>query len=54
MQERKKERKKEQEQEQEESAYTLALTNSADPLCVAMTLKKGNRKTCDFTLISSH
>ena len=46
----KKERKKEQ--EQEEWAYTLALTDSADPLCVTVTLKIGNRKTCDFTLIS--
>ena len=38
----KKERKKEQ--EQEESAYTLALTDPADPLCVTMTLKIGNEK----------
>ena len=42
MQERKKERKKEQ--EQEESAYTLALTDPADPLRVIMTLKIGNEK----------
>ena len=42
MQERKKERKKEE--EQEESAYTLALTDPADPLCVTMTLKIGNEK----------
>ena len=38
----KKERKKEE--EQEESAYTLALTDPADPLCVTMTLKIGNEK----------
>ena len=38
----KKETKKEQ--EQEESAYTLALTDPADPLCVTMTLKIGNEK----------
>ena len=39
---RKKERKKEE--EQEESAYTLALNDPADPLCVTMTLKIGNEK----------
>ena len=50
MQERKRERKKEE--QQEEWAYTLALTDSADPLCATVTLKIGNRKTCDFTLIS--
>ena len=38
----KKERKKEE--EQEESAYTLALTDPADPLCVTMALKIGNEK----------